>query len=47
MGLRVPPVVRVALELQDETLRQAIEVYDEAAHDVLPAKLHSENLAVP
>ena len=47
IGLRVPPVVRVALELQDETFRQAIEVYDEAAHDVLPAKLQSENLAVP
>ncbi len=47
VGPRVPSVVRVALELEDQTLRQAIEVYDEAVQDVLPAKLQSENLAVP
>ena len=45
--LSIAPVVRVALELDDEPLGGAVEVHDEAVQDVLQAELQAKDASIP
>ena len=47
VGQLVGPVVCVTLQVQHQALRDAVEVHDEAAQDVLAPKLQPEHPAIP